>query len=105
MVWGGVRLGRGLNLPFLSLQPAKHILFYKDFSKMSPSAFSILGPPGPGGAGAGVKPVPKHSLDRWGSVCKISSRSVQGFGIPLALHIPTNRQTDRQTSVRPFLYI
>jgi len=35
------------------LQPAEHILFYKEFSKMSPSAFSILRPPGPGGRGWG----------------------------------------------------
>jgi len=49
----GVRSGRGSNLPFLSFQPVKHILFYKEFSKMSSSAFSILGPPGPGGGGGG----------------------------------------------------
>jgi len=47
--------------------------------------------------GVGVKPAPKPTLNR----CKISSRLVQGFGFPLALHIPT----DKQTSVRPFLYI
>jgi len=40
-------------------------------------------------------------LDRLGCVFEISSRSVQGFGFQLALHIPT----DKQTSVRPFLYI
>jgi len=40
-------------------------------------------------------------LDRWGCACKISSRLVKGFGFPLALHIPT----DKQTSVRPFIYI
>jgi len=34
------------------------------------------------------------TLDRWGCVCKISSRLVQGFGFPLALHIPTDRQTN-----------
>jgi len=67
---------------------------------MCPSAFRVSRPWGPGVEGAGVKPGPKPSLDRWGSVCKISSRSVQGFGFPLALHIPT----DRQTSVHPFLY-
>jgi len=41
------------------LQLAEHILFYKEFSKMSSSAFSILGPPGPGVAG--VKPRPEPS--------------------------------------------
>jgi len=43
---------------------------------------------------AGVKPAPKPSLDRWESVCKISTRLVQGLGFPLALHIPTDRQTN-----------
>jgi len=35
------------------LQAAEHLLFYKECSKMSPSAFSILGPPGPRGEGVG----------------------------------------------------
>jgi len=74
-----------------------NLLFGK---KMSPSAFIILGPPGPGWEGAGVKLVPKPSLDRWGCVCTISSRLGQGFGFPLALHVPT----DKQTSVCPILY-
>jgi len=65
---------------------------------MCPSAFTVSSPPGP--EGGGVKPGPKPSLDRWGCACKISSRSVQGFGFPLALQVPT----DKQTSVRPFLY-
>jgi len=59
----------------VNLQAAEHLLFYKECSKMSPSAFSILGPPGPGGEGVGVKSGPKPSSDRWGCVCKISSRS------------------------------
>jgi len=63
---------------------------------MSPSAFSILGSSGPGGEGVGVKSGPKLSLDRWGCVCKISSRTVQGFGFPLALHIPTDTQTNKR---------
>jgi len=47
---GGERRVRlGSKLTILSLQPAEHILFYKEFPKMSSSAFSILGPPGPGG--------------------------------------------------------
>jgi len=47
-----------------------------------------------GGRGRWVKPVPKPSLERCRSVYKISSRSVQGFGFPLALHIPTDKQTN-----------
>jgi len=54
------------------------------------------------GKGPGVKPAPKPSLDRWGCACKISSRSVQGFGFQLALHIPTDH---KQTSVSPFFYL
>jgi len=45
------------------------------------------------GEEAGVKPAPKPSLDSWRYACKISARSVQGFGFPLALHIPTDKQT------------
>jgi len=35
------------------------------------------------GEGAGVKPAPKASLDRWGYACKISARSMQGMDFPL----------------------
>jgi len=68
---------------------------------MCPLAYRVSGSPGPGGERAGVKPEPKPSLDRWGCVCKISTRLLQGIGFPLAIHIPT----DKQTSVRPFIYI
>jgi len=78
----------------VNLQPAEHLknVFF---------SFYGFKPPGPKGEGAGIKPALKSSLDRWGCAWKISSRSVQGFGFPLALHIPT----DKQTSVHPFLYI
>jgi len=76
-----------------NLQPAEHLLFCKHFSKIFHSAFSILGPQVQGG-GAGIKPSPWAG----GGVYKISSRSVPGFGFPLALHIPV-------TSVPPFIYI
>jgi len=39
----------------VDLQPAVHLLFCIQFSKMSPSAFSVIGPPGPGGRGPGSK--------------------------------------------------
>jgi len=70
---------------------------------MCPSAYRVLGPQGPEGEGVGVKPEPKPSLDRWGCVCKIPSGSVQGFGFPLALHIPTDRQTNKH--LYPHFYI
>jgi len=69
--------------------------------KMCPSAFSVLYPPRPQGAWGGGQTCTKPSLDRWGCAYKISSRLVQGVGFPLALHIPTYRQTP----VRPFLFI
>jgi len=72
---------------------------------MCPSAFSVLGPQAQGECGGGIKPVPKPTLDWCGCVCKISSRLVQGFGFPLTLHVPTDRQTNKQTSVCPFLFI
>jgi len=37
---------------------------------MFPSAFTVSGPPGPGGEGAGVKTSPKPSSDRWGCAGK-----------------------------------
>jgi len=58
---------------------------------MCPSAFRVSSPRGSGGEWVGVKPGPKPSLDRWGCVYKISPRLVQWFGLPLALHIPTEK--------------
>jgi len=74
------------------LQPAEHL------EKVS---FSFKGfkPPRPKGEGEGVKPAPKPSLDRWGCAWKISSRSDQGVGFPLVLHIPTDRQTNICTPI------
>jgi len=76
--------------------------FVNSFQKCVLQYFRALGP---GVEAAGVKTSPKPSFDRWGCTYKILSRSMQGFGFPLALHIPTDRQTDKQTSVRPiYLY-
>jgi len=60
----------------VNLQAAEHLLFYRECSKMSPSAFSILGPQAQGVREWGLKSGPKSFLDRWGCMCKISSRSV-----------------------------
>jgi len=73
-----------------NLQPAEHLLFCKQFSKTCPSAFRDSEPLR--SEGAGVKTAPKSSLDRCGCSCKIS-RSLQGFGFPKALHIPTDKET------------
>jgi len=37
----------------VDLQPAEHLPFCKEFSKMFPSAFSVLGPQVQGGGGGG----------------------------------------------------
>jgi len=58
---------------------------------------------GTGSKGVGVKTSPKPFLDRWKCACKISSRLVQLCGFPLPLHKLTDRETDKQTSVQPFL--
>jgi len=72
---------------------------------MRSSAYRVLGPPGPRDEGAGVKPAPKPSLDRWGCVCKISLRSVQGFGFLLPLHTPADRQTNKNLYAHFYIYI
>jgi len=54
---------------------------------MFPSVFRVIGPTGPG------EGAPKPSLDRWGCLCKISSRLMQGFRFLLALHVPADKET------------
>jgi len=73
---------------------------------MCSSAFRVSGPPPPGlgGEGAGVKTSPKPSFHRWGCAWKISSRSVQGFGFPLVLLIPTDRQTNKHLYTYFYIY-
>jgi len=71
---------------------------------MCPSAFRVSSPRSPGGEGAGIKPGPKPSLERWECVCKTSLRSVQGFGFPLALHIPTDKQTNKHLYAYFYIY-
>jgi len=66
----------------------------------------VSGPPGPGmGGGGRVKHALKPSLDRKECVSKISSRSVQGVGFPLALHIPTDGQTNKHLQDHFYLYV
>jgi len=60
--------------------------------------FRPSGPDGRGGRGQTYTKT--FFADSWGCGYKILLISVQGFRFPLALHIPT----DKQTSVRPFLY-
>jgi len=85
---------------WINLQPAEHLLFCKQFSKLCPSALSVLGPPGPGGR---VNPAPKPFMGRRGCECKISSRSVQGFGFPLTLHTPTDRETNNHLNAHFYM--
>jgi len=55
------------------------------FKTLSPSMYPI--------SMGRVKSAPKSSLDRWGCGCKISSRSVQVFGFPIAAS--TYQQTNK----------
>jgi len=77
----------------VNLQSAEYLLLCKQLL-----GFQV--PPGPDVGEVGAKPAPKPTLNRLGFTCKISSGSVQGFGFPLALNLPT----DKQTSAHPFLY-
>jgi len=54
---------------------------------MCPSAHRVSSPQAQAAERAWVNTSPKPSFNRWGCACKILSRSVQGFGFPLALHI------------------
>jgi len=88
----------------VNLQPAEHLLFCKQFSKTCPSAYRVQAPQAQSEEGAGAKPAPKPSLDSWGCACKISLRSVQGFGFLFALHIPTDRQTNKCLYAHLYMY-
>jgi len=67
---------------------------------MCPTTFRFSSPRGPGGEGAGVKPGPKPSLDRWVRVC------VQNFiKIDAVVWISTYQQTDKQTNICTPIYI
>jgi len=83
----------------VNLQPAEILCFVNSFQKCFLQCFRPSRH-----RGQGVKPAPKPSLDRLWCECKISSRSVQGFGFQLALHIPTDsKQTSVYTPI--FIYI
>jgi len=86
------KLAEAPGTALVNFQPAEQLLFCKQFSKMSTSAFQT--PQAQMGEGAGVKLAPKPSLNRWGFVYRISLWSWQGCGFPLVLHIPTDRQTN-----------
>jgi len=83
----------------VNLQPAEHLLFCNQFSKKS--VLQLLEFQAQGSEGAGVKTVPKPSLDRWGFASKILSRSILGFGFPLSLS--AYEHPYRQTSICPFV--
>jgi len=82
----------------VNLQPAGQLLFCKQFS-----AFSFLGPPGPGGRGQESN---QHQNLPWtGGDMRAKFHHDRCRKFPLAIHIPTDRQTDKQTSVHLFLNI
>jgi len=85
----------------VNLQPADHLLFFKQFSKMYPSAFTVSGPDGRGGGGQTFTKTFLGQL--WMCIqnfTKIRARVWISINPP---HI--NRQTNKQTSVQPFIYI
>jgi len=89
----------------VNLQPAEHLLFRKQFSKMFSSAFRVLDPPGPDpGGGGGDQTCAKNFL---GQVEMFVRNFIKiGAGVWISISPPhTNRQTDKQTPVRPFLYL
>jgi len=92
-------------LPGLICNLLNIFCFSNSFQKCALQLLGFQAPQAQMGEGTGDKPAPKPYLDWWGCVYKILLRSVQGFGFPSALHIPTDRQTNKQTSVRPFLSI
>jgi len=86
-----------------NLQPAEHILFCKYFSKTLSFSFKSFRLPGPGGSGGRSQNCTKTFLRQVGMCMQILSRSIQGFGFPLAL--ATYQQTSKHSSLRPFIYI
>jgi len=84
---------------WVNLQPAKHFSLCKQFSKMFPSAFSVLGLPGPGGGGG--QTCTKSLLGQVGMCVENFIKIGAGGWISISPPIPT----DKQTSVCPFLYI
>jgi len=81
----------------VNLQPAEHL------KNVSLSAFKVSSPPGPGGEGAGLnldQNLPWTGGDARGKFHQI------GAGVWISISPPhTNRLTNKQTSVRPFLYM
>jgi len=62
-------------------------------------------PPGPGVGGGRGKTCTKTFLGQVGMCVENIIKIVQGFGFPLTHHIPTDGQTNKLISGRPFLYI
>jgi len=75
-----------------NLQPAYHLLFCKQCSKMCPSAFRVSGPQAEGGGG-GDQNCTKSLLGEVGMCVQNFIKISVGFGFPLALHIPTDKET------------
>jgi len=58
---------------------------------MCPSAFKVSGPPGPGGGQGGGQTGTKTFLGQVGMCVQNFIKISEGFGFPLALHMPTDR--------------
>jgi len=83
----------------VNLQPAEYLLFCEQFSKMCSSAFRVSGSDGGGGRGQTcTKTLFGTGRDVW-------KRLVQVFGFPLALHIPTGTDRQKNICMPIFIYI
>jgi len=83
----------------VTLQPAEHLLFFKQFSKMCPSAYRVSCPPGPDGGGGRDKTFTKTFLVQLGICVQNFIKIRAGFGFPVARQIPTDRQTNICTPI------
>jgi len=84
------------------LQPTGHLLFCKQFSKVCPSAFSILGPPGPGGGCGGLTCI--KTFFGQVEIC-VQNFIMIGAGVWISISPPrTNRQTDKHLYAHFYVY-
>jgi len=108
---------------WVNLQLAEDLLLCKQFSKICPSAFSVLDPPVPGGERAGSKlhkNLPCTGGDMfvnfitigagvWVSISPRGARNIRFHSFIQALHIPTGRQTNKHLNshlyINVFIYL
>jgi len=85
----------------VDLQPAKRLLFCKQFSKISSSAFRASGPPGPDGGGGGDQTCTKTFL---GHVAMYVQKFIQIYKGGLDFRY-TSPHINRQTNICAPIFI